>query len=818
MKKNKFIQIISCLLMTANCIFANQASPNEIIWQKKPGDINKNWEGQVFNLGNGWFGASAYGGIKKEVFALAEKTFWSSGPGDGNSNTYGILPFQDANALEELKKVTRAGDFHKADAIMSRNYRSSTNNIGFQSTIGQLFFEFNKHASEAKNYTRSLNLENSTTTISYEMDGVKYSREYFCSYPDRVLAMRLKTDKANKLNFKIGMNLAHIKRNPKTTIDAKKGLFIVEGNIDDNNRPYVVKIKIINKGGTLSKQDDFLLINNANEVTVYYTVATNYKSAPPLYKGNDPYSITNSIIDKVAKDGYDVVKERHIKDYQSLYKKTKLTLENPVKERLTLPTDERLAFYIKKDYRDIALKELAFNFGKYIMISASREKTLIVGLQGAWNNYYSAPWWGTIQLGVNVPLTYTYSNTLNLHRCQEPIIDFTKERAVIGKELAKNYYNSNGWTSFIITDIWGHAGLLATLDLKFVSSAWLSLIIWEQYAYTQDKKYLAEIYPILKGASEFFLENLIEYKDSKKLVFYSTASNEHRTELGSCIPNFQDIGLISELFENTIKAAEILNLDKDFRNKVAESRANLMPYKIGKWGQMQEWVEDLDDDKCQHRHISQTLALFPGNQINLRKDKKMLEAIKITLEKRGDADNTCLDRVGPNSPEMPSRCTHEGYHFDNFTGQVWCRAIRLSTYLRVYDPEKANKIFNDIFAESTLDNMIQYETKKNYSANNTETPYFLDGTVMSAGYIAEMLLQSQNDELDLLPALPKEWKTGSLKGICARNNIIVDIEWKDNKLVKAIIKSDITQNVNVRYDGKVKSIKIIKGEDYSFKN
>lgn len=816
-----FLVALLAIMSSSKVVFVQEKlSGNEKIWLIQPGDTSKNWEGQVFHLGNGYFGASCYGGVQQEIFTLGEKTFWTGGPGDALSNDYGIISPKDKGAIDKIKQYTSEGDVQKTDSILAANFISKSHEIGGLSSIGILFFNFDNHDGLVKNYKRTLDLKNSVVNIEYKIDGVKYKREYFCSYPNRVLAIRFTCDKPNALNFKLGMDLMHIKRNPKTIVNSETGMLEVEGNIDDNNRPYRVKIKAINVGGELKASNNSLVVKNASSATIYYSVATNYKLEAPLYKGEDPEAITTEVIKNVSGMGFDKILDIHIADYQKLYGRTKLSLHNKAQDRVQLPTNERLNFYIqKKDYQDLGLKELAFNFGKYILISASRPGALSVGLQGAWNNRYMAPWNGTNQLGVNVAQTYMFGNALNLSECQEPFVDFTKNRAIVGKDMAKVYYNSNGWASFIIADIWGHTGILNNLELKFVSSAWLCLILWEQYAFDQNEEYLKTIYPILKGAAQFFSENLVEYKNTQKLVFVSGVSNEHKSEIGAAVPNYQDIALISELFENTIKASEILTKDQEYRAILTKTKNQLIPYKIGRFGQFQEWVEDIDDPNCQHRHISQLLALQPCKQINPYKEPKFAEAIKVSLNYRGDADLKALNGVGGNSMEFPSKCTHEGFHFDNYTAQVWCRALRLCTWLRVFDGDRADKIYNDIFRESTLENMIQYETKAHYDfvpGEHTETPFFLDGITLSAGYVTEMVLQSQFGELDLLPALPSTWDTGSLTGIRARGGFTVNIEWETGRLKEAEIVADKSSLCKIRYNGSVKEVFIEKGKPFVY--
>ena len=557
-----------------------------------------------------------------------------------------------------------------------------------------------------------------------------------------------------------------------------------------------------------------LTIKRSNSVNIFYTAATNFSLNPPLFKGADPAKITSDAIANASRSGYEKLRERHISDYQQLYNRTSLHLENKAREREELPTNERLNYYIlNNDDKDLGLKELAFNFGKYMLISASRPGTIATGLQGTWNNKYLALWNGTYQLDMNVTQTYMFGNALNLSECQEPFIDYIKMLSAVGKAAAKGYYGTNGWTSFVISDLWGGVGTLP--PAPFLSGGWLSLIVWEQYAFDKDKKYLEEIYPVLKGAAQFYLENLIEYKDTKKLVFWGTCSAEHNlSPLGVTEPNFQDIAFINETFDNTIRASEILDSDKEFREQLINAKSRLMPFKTGHMGQFQEWIDDIDDPNCQHRHLSHLLALHPCKQINPYNQQGLTDAIKVTLKQRGDNDFVTLYRPDlGNSLQYPTKCQHEGMCFDNFTSQAWSRAARLCTWLRVFDGDHANKIYNDILRESTLENMIQYETRAHYGDKPVpETPFFMESTVLSAGYVTEMVLQSQYGELDLLPALPSAWASGSIRGIRGRDACTVDIDWKDGQLVQAFIKSDKGGDYIIRYLGKTKQVKLKAGE------
>lgn len=790
---------------------------NSTIWQKKPGDVKLQWESQVFHLGNGYFGASAYCGTKQEVFTLGEKTFWTGGPGDDAGYNFGIVPEADCSYIADIKRLTSEGNIADADKLVAKYLCKDTwLKLGGFSTIGSLVLSFDGHEGEVTGYERCLNLDNSTLVIKYEVNGVKYTREYFCSYPDRILAMHITADKPNSLGFSLGIDLMHKTRNPVKSITPSAGLFEVAGNMNDNNRPYRVKMKVVNEGGALGGNDSLLIVKGSNAVTIYYTVATDYQLNPPLFRGADPDRITTEAMSNAVSLGYDKLRERHISDYKKLYDRTTLHLENPVKERELLPTNERLFYYIyNNDVRDLGLRELAFNFGKYMLISVSRPGTIATGLQGVWNNRYQALWNGTFQLDMNVTQTYMFGNALNLSECQEPFIDYIRMLSVVGEKAAKGYYGSKGWTSFIISDLWGGLGTLP--PAPFLSGGWLSLILWEQYDFDRNSNYLKEIYPVLKGASEFFLENLIEYKDTKRLVFWGTYSAEHSSSrVGVTAPNFQDIAFIAETFENTIKASEKLNTDRDFREKLIEAKSRLMPYKVGRMGQFQEWVEDIDDPHCQHRHLSHLLALQPCKQVNPHLEPELAEAIKVTLKQRGDNDFVTLHRPDlGNSILYPTACRHEGMNFDNFTSQAWSRSARASTWLRVYDGDHADKICNDILRESTLENMVIFESRAHYQDKPIpDVPFFMESMVLMAGNATEMVLQSQNGELELLPALPSAWRTGSIRGIRGRGACTVDIEWKEGKLVKAAIKSDQGGIYTLRYKDMVKKVKIEPGGTY----
>jgi len=522
MRKN-FVLIV-LLTAISGLIRGSDAVDNEKLWQKHPGNPALQWESQVFHLGNGYFGLSAYCGVKQEKMTLAEKTMWTGGPGDDTGYNFLIKPEKDHSYISEIKMLTSAGDIREADKLVAKYLcNEAWTGLGGLSSAGSLVIDFEGHQGTAEGYERSLDLSRSVLTVKYMINGVDYRREYFCSYPGRVFAMKVTASKQGSVSFGLGLDLMNRKRSPQTKVKPSTGMLEVAGSMNDNNRPYRIKIKVVNEGGSMSGNDSVLFVKGSDAATIYYTIATDYELRPPMFRGADPDKITSDAITGAVKSGYDKLRDVHVADYRSLYGRTSLKLDNPVSEREKLPTDERLNYYIyNNDCRDLGLKELAFNLGKYMLISVSRPGTMAAGLQGTWNNRFKALWNGTYQLDMNVTQTYMFGNAINLSECQEPFIDYVKMLSEVGKKAAAAYYGSGGWVSFIISDLWGGAGTLP--PAPFLSSGWLSLIAWEQYAFDRDKKYLKEIYPVLRGAAQFYLENLIEYRNSGKLVFWGTST------------------------------------------------------------------------------------------------------------------------------------------------------------------------------------------------------------------------------------------------------------------------------------------------------
>ncbi len=804
MKHCKLIGLIFSLSLAA-IRAETAATSNERLWYQQPG---KEWNSQALHLGNGWFGASFFGGVKQEQFTLGEKTFWTGGPGDSTNNAYGIVP-GGKDHIAEIRRLIVGGKIGEADARFAQRMRGDYSRFGALSTVGSLYLNFEGHDGAVTNYVRELDLQQAIGSVGYEIQGVHYRREYFCSYPARALILRISCDKPGALGFDLGIDVAHKKRPPVINVSPEQGLWELSGNLDDNNRPYRVKIKVVPEGGTLAaspRNGGLLLVNGATAATILYTVATDYLLSPPAYRGADPEAITAGVLKKQEGQSYQAIRAGHVADYQRLYLRTRLHLDGGIPARESLSTDQRWAFYAKHDYADIGLKEAAFNFGKYLLISASRPGALASGIQGPWSNHYAAPWSGNYQININIPLLYMPGNALGLSECNEPFLAWIEALVIPGREVAKAYYGTRGWVGHATGNIWGYASPGADIEWGAFPSgaAWECRHLWEHYEFTLDHTYLKnQAYPVMKEAAEFWLENLTEYQGS--LIAIPAVSAEQKSPKGFLLPPMQDVIFVGDLFDNVVKASKVLGVDAAFREKVVQARMRLMPLKVGRLGQLQEWVEDVDDPNCHHRHFMQLLAVHPCQQINPHSDTSLAEAARVSMNLRGDGENA--QRLDPNYARLKCACTHCGAPADAYIGGNWSRAWKCWIWARLLDGSRADKIFSELIGEAGMENLCTYQQTP--SPPNGK-PMQLDGSVTTPGFIAEMLMQSQHGEIDLLPALPKAWPTGSVKGLRARGGFTLDIEWKDGKVTNYRIASSEPREVRVRLNSEVITVKSVR--------
>lgn len=760
------------------------ASYNELLWYNYPATY---WNSQALHLGNSYFGASFFGGVEEEKFALTEKSMWTGGPANGNWEKAGVNP----KALETLPAIREAVISEKAqlaDSLITNNFFGSSELFGSFTSIGNLNIKFFDHDGQYENYRRSLDLKTSTGQVSYTVGGITYNREYFCSYPDKVMAARFTADSPAKVSFSLYMKAIH----ESYEVDIDDDMYRLSGQIDGNQRPFEVSIQVRNQGGTVRQDHDSLIVNAADEVELYLTIATNYAMKYPDYQGENPRKRVDQVMQNINTLDFRQLKENHEADYQGLYNRVAFQLEEP-REVENLSTNERFQ-RLKNGMADPGYKVLAFNLGRYMIISSSRPNSLPANLQGVWNAFKVSPWSGNYQSNINLQEIYWSCGPTNLLECQEAYIDWIEDMAISGKEVAQRVYGSNGWVSHTTGNIWGHAAPMGDhpWGMYPMGAAWHCQHVWDQYAFSGDVKYLQEQgYPLLKEASIFWLENLIPFEGY--LITAPTVSAEHgalMTENGLnpafhdfesdryhySLPGvYQDIEMIWDLFTNTSEAALILG-ESDFADSLLKVREKLLPLKIGQHGQLQEWYYDIDHPDGHHRHISHLYAVSPGIQIHPTTTPDLAKAAKKSLNMRGDG--RYLEQ------ELAS-------------GGNWSRAHRMWCWVRLMDGNRTNKILTEILTEQGFENVLTFQHAA-YHWNRQDFQmegdmylhYQLDASASIPGAIAEMLLQSHLDEIHLLPALPDEFHSGKISGIKARGGYIIDLEWEDKKLVKASIYTD----------------------------
>jgi alpha-L-fucosidase 2 len=644
MKTTKsFAIIILCFCFYSGCC-KKEFSGNNRLWYTYPA---RYWDSQALHLGNGYFGVSFFGGIEEEIIAVSEASMWTGEAARGNWINAGVNP-KASKSLPDIREAIVNGKIRLADSLVSENFLGASTLHGSFTSVGNLKINFLDQGMKTKKYVRSLDLANSLGLVQYDVNDIAFNREYFCSYPDRILGMRFSADKPGNISFNLEMSIVQ----DSFRIEISKNRYHIKGFINENNRPFSVMISVENKGGTVGQENGYISVRNSDSVEIYLSVATDYALRYPNYTGIDPVKTTNDILRNLSEYDYEELKNRHIEDYKSLYDRVALFLEGN-KEAEKLPTNERFE-KLKAGKSYPGYKVLAFNLGRYMIISSSRPHTLPANLQGVWNIFRSAPWLGNYQSNINLQQNYWSCGPVGLNECQQPYIDWIENLAISGHEIARRVYGTDGWVSHTTGNIWGHAAPIGSIvwGLFPMGAAWHCQHVWEQFAFTQDTVYLRnQAFPLLRDASVFWLENLIPFNGY--LISAPTVSADHGAYLTDdgynpavypfksdkyhyCLPGaYQDIQMVWDLFTNTSTAAKILGF-VDFADSLIVTREKLLPLKIGRHGQLQEWNEDIDNPECKHRHISHLYAVYPGTEIHPLATPDLADAAKKALDMRGD--------------------------------------------------------------------------------------------------------------------------------------------------------------------------------------
>lgn len=733
----------------------------------KPNKDDPEWL-KALPLGNGSFGAMVFGDVNKERIQLNEETMWSGSVAE-NDNPEAL------EAQAKIRKLLFEGKYEEATKLTRETQvcigagtghgKGANVPFGCFQTMGDLWLDFEKE-SEYQNYHRELNLDKAMVSVTYTQDGVNYKREHFVSYPDQLMVIKLTADQPGSISFKSTLTRPELYKTK-----AEQDQLVMQGALADGKGgkglEYITRLSAKNLNGSLNYKNDYLEVKNADEVILYLSASTNYVLDYPTYQGRDYENITAENLKKGKEKPYEDVLTSHINDYQNYYNRVSLKLTSSLD---TIPTDVRLKnFKQSHENSDLHLVELLYQYGRYLLISSSRPGTMPANLQGIWANQLQTPWNGDYHTDVNVQMNYWLAEIANLGEMHLPLFDLMESLQEPGAKTAKIHYDAKGWVVHPVTNVWGFTspGEKSDWGMHVGAGAWLTTHIMEHYYFTLDKGFLKKEFPVLKGATEFYMNWLIPDPKTEKLISGPTVSpeNKFRAPDGSvskiCMAPAHDQQVIWQLFENYIDAAKALNIDDEFLKNVKQAQAQLQGPKIGSDGRLLEWNEEFEEIEKGHRHISHLFALHPGFQIDINETPEWATAARKSLD---------------------YRIQHGG----GATG--WSSAWLINQYARLGDGGLAEKSLNTLLSK-----------RISYNLFGQHPPFQIDANFGATAGISEMLLQSHTDEIRLLPALPSDWKNGEVTGLCARGGFVVDLKWQEGKLIKANIHSKQGGIAKIKY-------------------
>ena len=701
-------------------------------------------------VGNGRLGAMVFGGVVNERLQLNEDTLWAGRP-------YDPVNPEAKDALPEVRRLLAAGQYKEAaqltgDKVMAKPLAQMPYQV-----LGDLWLAF-PGTTAVSNYRRDLDLATATARVSYTAGGVSFTREVFASAPDDVIVVRLTADRPGAVSFESRL-ISPQRATMEATAD---GELVMRGRNGDGNgatadgQPmtgalqFEARVRVLPTGGTRTMTGDTIVVRDADAVTLLISAATSYRSFADV--SADPAAKVSAALNRAASKSFAALHEAHVRDYRALFDRVTFDVgTSPA--AIATPTDQRVTGYATGN--DPALASLYFQYARYLLISSSRPGTQPANLQGIWNDSLSPPWGSKYTININTEMNYWPALSTNLEELMDPLTTLVQDLAITGARTAKSMYGARGWMAHHNTDLWRAT---APIDgpqwgMWPTGGAWLAQVLYERYEYNGDRTYLQTIYPLLKGAAEFFLDTLVEEPTHGWLVTSPSLSPENQHPFGTSLAPgpAMDQQILRDLFASTTKAAEALGVDADLRTQWMATRARLAPDQIGSAGQLQEWLEDWDMQapEMNHRHVSHLYGLFPGRDIDIRRTPALAAAARRSLEIRGDI------------------------------GTGWATAWRINLWARLGDGERAYDILTFLLGpERTYPNLF-----------DAHPPFQIDGNFGGAAGMVEMLVQNDEGEIRLLPALPTAWASGRITGIRARGGFEIDLSWKDGAIDRVTVRS-----------------------------